>query len=65
MDDALTRTGAGRGQREYTLPTAATFAHMPTALDRDEDEDEDEDLNSSARRGQLYFAAIGDISTLG
>jgi len=31
MDDALTRTGAARGQRGYTLPTARAFAHMPTA----------------------------------
>ena len=33
MDDALARTGAARGQREYTLPTARAFAHMPTAFD--------------------------------
>jgi hypothetical protein len=33
MDDALTRTGASGGQREYTLPAARAFAHMPTALD--------------------------------
>jgi hypothetical protein len=32
VDDALARTGAARGQR-YALPTARTFAHMPTALD--------------------------------
>jgi len=32
VDDALTRTGAARGQRR-ALPTASTFAHMPTALD--------------------------------
>jgi hypothetical protein len=29
--DALARTGTARGQREYTLPTARAFAHMPTA----------------------------------
>jgi hypothetical protein len=33
VDDALARTGAARGQREYTLPTARAFAHMPTAFD--------------------------------
>jgi hypothetical protein len=33
--DALARTGEARGQREYTLPTALAFAHMPTALDHD------------------------------
>lgn len=43
MDDALTRTGAARGQREYTLPTARAFAHMPTAFDHHEIQ---EDLNS-------------------
>jgi hypothetical protein len=32
VDDALARTGTGRGQREYALPTAGAFAHMPTAL---------------------------------
>jgi len=32
MDDALTRTGAARGQR-CALPTARAFAHMPTACD--------------------------------
>ena len=31
MDDALTRTDAGGGQREYALPTADAFAHMTTA----------------------------------
>ena len=43
MDDALARTGAARGQREYTLPTARAFAHMPTAFDHHEIQ---EDLNS-------------------
>jgi hypothetical protein len=33
VDDALTRTGTVRGQRR-ALPTARTFAHMPTALDQ-------------------------------
>ena len=33
VDDALARTGAARGQREYTLPTVRAFAHMPTAFD--------------------------------
>jgi len=33
VDDALARTGTARGQREYTLPTARAFAHMPTAFD--------------------------------
>jgi hypothetical protein len=33
VDDALARTDAVRGQREYTLPTDRAFAHMPTALD--------------------------------
>lgn len=36
MDDALARTGAARGQREYTLLTARAFAHMPTAFDHGE-----------------------------
>ncbi|MBI2745964.1 MAG: hypothetical protein HYX45_10300 [Burkholderiales bacterium] len=33
VDDALARTGAGGGQRGYTLPTARAFDHMPTAPD--------------------------------
>ena len=28
----LNGEGLGGGQREYTLPTAQSFAHMPTAL---------------------------------
>ena len=36
MDDALARTGTARGQREYTLPTAGAFDHMPTAFDHDD-----------------------------
>jgi hypothetical protein len=43
VDDALARTGAARGQREYTLPTARAFAHMPTAFDHHEIQ---EDLKS-------------------
>jgi hypothetical protein len=38
VDDALARTGPVRGQREYTLPTARSFAHMPTAFDHYVDE---------------------------
>ena len=29
----LNGAGPCRGQREYTLPTARPFAHMPTAID--------------------------------
>jgi hypothetical protein len=36
VDDALARTGTARGQREYALPTARAFDHMPTACDHHE-----------------------------